>query len=36
MIRVRISLQEMNVSQCTVLSSDGNMTVCVVGRSTVL
>ncbi len=29
MVRLRVSLQEMNVSQCNVLKSDGNKRVCV-------
>ncbi len=29
MVRVRVSLQGMNVSQCNVLKSDGNKCVCV-------
>ncbi len=29
MVRLRVSLQGMNVSQCNVLKSDGNKRVCV-------
>ncbi len=29
MVRLRISLQGMNVSQCNVLKNDGNKRVCV-------
>ncbi len=29
MVKLRVSLQGMNVSQCNVLKSDGNKCVCV-------
>lgn len=31
MIQIRVSVQEMNVTQCNFLSSHGHMTFCVCG-----